>query len=213
MKKYLIFDLDGTLTDSGLGITNSVKYALEKYHIEVNNLNDLNVFVGPPLKDSFSLYYGFSEQQALEAIGYYREYFLDKGMYENSVYPNVLELLQKLKKNGKTLVIATSKPEPFTIKILKHFNLLQYFDLVCGASLDETIDLKKEDIIRNALKELNINVQDAIMIGDRKYDIIGAHKNNLDSIGVLYGYGSKEELIEAKVTYLASNTLDILKFV
>lgn len=212
MYKYIFFDLDGTLTDPGIGITNSVAYALDKYNIKVEDKKKLNIFIGPPLQDSFKMFYGFDDEKAMEAVEYYREYFKDKGLYENEVYPNIYELLEELKRRNKKLVVATSKPEVFTHKILDYFNLSKYFDFVAGATLDGSRS-KKADIIRYAIEGLNIeNKNDVIMIGDRKHDIIGANQNNIDSIGVLYGYGSIEELKDAKATYIAKEVLDILNY-
>ena len=187
MYKYLLFDLDGTLTDPGIGITNSVMYALRKFGIHVDNRESLYRFIGPPLKDSFGTYYGFSDANCDLAIQYYREYFSKQGMFENAVYEGIPSLLKQLKGNGKTLIVATSKPEAFSIEILRHFDLFDYFDFVAGASFDESRS-KKADVIRYALESCQIHEKSsAIMIGDREHDIIGAIENGLDSLGVLYG--------------------------
>ena len=132
----ILFDLDGTLTDPGEGITNSVAYALRKYGIEVSDRSELYKFIGPPLKDSFMKYYGFDEDKAEEAIAYYREYFRDTGIFENRVYEGVEDMLRGLQANGKRIVLATSKPEEFAIRILEHFGLRKYFTVVAGASMD-----------------------------------------------------------------------------
>lgn len=147
MYKYIFFDLDGTLTDPGEGIKNSVVYALNKYNITVNDKSKLDEFIGPPLQDSFKNFYGFNDEKAMEAVSYYREYFKDKGLYENIVYPNIYNLLNELKTQNKILVVATSKPEIFTKKILKHFELDKYFSFVSGATLDG-LKSKKADIIK-----------------------------------------------------------------
>ncbi|MBO5213928.1 MAG: HAD family hydrolase [Clostridia bacterium] len=205
MKRYdtVLFDLDGTLTDPGVGITKSVQYALNRYGISVNDRAELYPFIGPPLVDSFMKYYGFSKEKALEAVDVYREYFRGKGLFENEVYPHVPQMLDALKKAGKTLLVASSKPEEFVLTILKHFDLLPYFDFVGGASMDE-IRSKKEDVLRYVIEKANVDPKTAIMVGDRKFDIQGAHAFGLDAVGVTYGYGSLEELTEAKPEYLVS---------
>lgn len=213
MYNVVLFDLDGTLTDPGVGITNSVAYALRAFGIETTDRQQLYKFIGPPLKDSFSKYYSFSEADCEKAIFEYRVYFKEKGMFENSVYSNVPELLQKLKADGKRLVIATSKPEEFAITILKHFELYKYFDSVCGASMDGKRSIKG-DVIKYALDKYNItDLNKTVMIGDRKHDIIGAKSVGIDSVGVLYGYGNFDELTKAGATYIAQEVNDILKYI
>lgn len=213
MYRYLLFDLDGTLTDPGAGITNSVMYALKKFGINETDRTSLYKFIGPPLKESFRRYYDFSEEQCELGVKYYREYFTDKGMFENEVYGDIPELLGKLKSQGRTLIVATSKPEAFSVRILKYFDLHGYFDLVAGATLDDT-RIKKPDIIRYALESCRIDDKSsAIMIGDREHDILGAKENGLDSLGVLYGYGSPEELEAAGADYIVRNPMDILAHV
>lgn len=209
MYKYILFDLDGTLTVPGIGITNSVMYALDKFGITVKERSSLYKFIGPPLKDSFEGFYGFSSEQSELAIKYYREYFKEKGMFENEVYDGIPELLERLKEYGKILIVATSKPEVYSTEILRHFKLYDHFDFVCGATLDETRN-KKEDIIRYAMETSGISDRSsAIMVGDREHDIIGAKKNGIDSIGVLFGYGSREELKKAGATYIAGDPSEI----
>ena len=209
MYQYLLFDLDGTLTDPGLGITNSVMYALRKFGINVSDRSQLYPFIGPPLRDSFRVYYGFSDEQCERAVRYYREYFKKSGMYENEVYDGIFELLTRLKASERSLVVATSKPEVFALEILRHFDLYKYFDFVAGATLNDVRN-QKADIIKYALETLNITEKkSAIMIGDRKHDIIGAKETGLDSIGVLYGYGTYDELKNAGATYIADTPADI----
>lgn len=193
-KKYMLFDLDGTLTDPQEGITNSVAYALEQYGIHVEDRSSLNKFIGPPLKDSFMEYYGFAEDRAEEAVWKYREYFNEDGIFENKVYPGIPQMLQRLNDQGKILIVATSKPTVYAKRILKRFELSQYFADVQGSEMDGR-RTKKEEVISYALEQNQItdNAQ-AVMIGDREHDIIGAKKCGLDSIGVLFGYGSREEL-------------------
>ncbi len=208
MYDIILFDLDGTLTDPGLGITNSVAYALRHYGIEVQDRKSLYSFIGPPLNDSFKRYYGFSDEKAMEAIGIYREYFRDKGLYENEVYAGIRELLEKIKASGRKTVLATSKPEEFSVRILEHFDLMKYFDVVAGASMDEKRN-KKGDVIRYAMEKGSFTSERAVMIGDREHDIIGAKENGLPSIGVLYGYGSEDELRDAGADYIAASVEDI----
>ena len=215
MYNTILFDLDGTLTDPGIGITNSVAYALSKWNIEVADRSELYKFIGPPLLDSFAEYYGFSAEQAQDALKYYREYFRSKGIYENEVYPGIVEMLETLKNSGKKIILATSKPEEFAIIILKHFDLYKYFDFVAGATMDETRN-KKGDVIKYALESCGIDktdLKDVIMVGDRKHDVHGATENDLDCIGVLFGYGDREELETAGAKYIAEQVEDILTFI
>ena len=213
MYQNILFDLDGTLTDPGMGITNSVMYALKKFKIDVEDRTSLYRFIGPPLKGSFEEFYGFSEEQSELAVQYYREYFKKQGMLENEVYDGIPELLKQLREKNKTLIVATSKPEPFTLEILRHFQLLDYFNFVAGATMDDTRN-KKSDIIRYALESCHITDKStAVMIGDRKHDIIGAKENGLDSIGVLFGYGNYEELKTAGATYIVETPMSILQCV
>lgn len=213
MYDYVLFDLDGTLTDPGLGITNSVAYALKRWNIEVADRTSLYKFIGPPLQDSFAKYYGFSPEDALRAVEVYREYFREKGLYENEVYPGVEAMLKTLRNQGKTLIVATSKPEAFAIKILKHFKLDGYFTVIAGATMDSSRS-KKGDVIAYALKEAGVaDKSRAVMVGDREHDIFGAQENGLDSIGVLFGYGDLEEMEKAGATYIAPAVEDILKYI
>ncbi|WP_019312865.1 HAD family hydrolase, partial [Streptococcus mutans] len=194
MYQTILFDLDGTLTNPALGITNSLAYALEKFNIEVTDKKELYRFIGPPLQDSFENFYHFSKEDSLKAVDFYRDYFRHKGLYENEVYQGIPDLLERLKAQGKKLLVATSKPEEFARQILKHFELFDYFDLVAGASMDGSRRLKG-DVIAHALTSAQVSdLSAAIMIGDREHDIIGAKKNGLDAIGVLYGFGNREEL-------------------
>lgn len=208
MYTVVLFDLDGTLTDPAEGITNSVAYALEKYGIKVEDKKSLNCFIGPPLNDSFMKYYGFTPEKAMEAIWVYREYFRDKGIFENEVYEGIPQLLEKIKQSGRKIVLATSKPEEFALRILEHFELIKYFDVVAGASMDEKRN-KKGDVIRYAIEKGGFSTENAVMIGDREHDIFGAKENGLPSIGVLYGYGSREELETAGADYIAETVDDI----
>lgn len=211
MYKYILFDLDGTLTDPGIGITNAVMYALKKFNIEVEDRAELYKFIGPPLLDSFEVYYGLSKEESQLALQYYREYFKPYGLYENTVYDGIEALLTELKSRGFSLLLATSKPEPFAIEILRHFQLDKYFDFIAGATMDEK-RVKKADVIAYALESQDItDLSSTIMIGDREHDILGAKAVGLESIGVLYGYGDLEELQEAGATYTVEKPADILQ--
>ena len=203
MFDYILFDLDGTLTDPAEGITNSVAYALAKRGIKVSDKRQLNCFIGPPLTESFEKYYGLSQKEAKMAVEDYREYFKPTGIFENKVYEGIPELLSRLKAAGKTLIVATSKPEMFAKKILCHFELDHFFDFVGGATLDAS-RIKKADVIKYSLENCGItNLDKCIMIGDRLHDIVGASECGMKSIGVLWGYGSKNELEEAGAHYIA----------
>ena len=207
-KKYILFDLDGTLTDSSNGIINSVVYALKKFHIEEKDRAKLEKFIGPPLLDSFMKYYGFSKEKAVTAVEFYREYYSVKGIFENRLYDGIKELLEALYKENKKIILATSKPEVFANEILKHFGIDKYFYFVGGATLDER-RCEKEDVLEYIFKECDINHKSAVMIGDRKYDIKGAHCFNIDAIGVLFGFGSENELEKANADYIAKTVNDL----
>ena len=211
MNHTIFFDLDGTLTDSAPGIIHSVQYALKKYGIEAEE-NDLRSFIGPPLVHSFQERFGFDHGKALEAVAYYREYFTAGGMFENSVYPGVEEMLQKLKEDGLMLAVATSKPELFSKQILEHFALTRYFVFIGGAAMDETRTTKVE-VLSYALRELQVDPAKAVMIGDRENDMEAASLLGTERIGVLYGYGSKEELANAGAKVFAETPMDICRII
>lgn len=212
MKKYdvILFDLDGTLTDSSPGIMNSIVYALKKYNISVENTDDLRKFLGPPLHESFRDFYGFDDEKSMEAVGFYREYFSTKGLLENEVYSGIREMLEDLKENGKRLILATSKPQPFTDRIMEHFDLAKYFEFIAGSNMDGTRS-KKAEVIAYALESCGImGKSNVVMVGDREHDIIGAKTVGLDSVGVEYGYGDYDELSGAGATYIVK-TVEELK--
>lgn len=209
---FLLFDLDGTLTDPGVGITNSVAYALSQFGIEVKDRQTLYPFIGPPLLDAFHRFYGFGEEDCKKALSCYREYFTEQGIFQNVVYEGIPQVLTSLCEKGHTLLVATSKPEPFAQRILAHFSLDVHFSFVAGATMDEK-RTKKEDVIAYALAKNKIEPKQAIMIGDREHDIWGAKANHLRSIGVLYGYGSLKELKNAGANAIAQTPEDILRFV
>lgn len=211
MKDYdvILFDLDGTLTDSSPGIINSIVYALDKYGIMVEDTAKLRKFLGPPLHESFKEFYGFDEEKAMEAVLFYREYFSTEGLFENQVYNGIPDLLQKLNDNGKRVIAATSKPQKFTDRIMEHFDLAKYFEFTAGSNMDGTRS-KKAEIIEYALNECKItNKSNVIMVGDRKHDIIGAKSVGIDSIGVEYGYGDYDELKNAGATYIVKTVEEL----
>ncbi len=208
-KQYILFDLDGTLTDPAEGITKSVQYALKHFGIEEEDLEKLQPFIGPPLVESFMDFYGFSEEQAHEAVTYYREYFKPKGIFENEVYKGIPELLEELTQAGKTLILATSKPIVFAEQILEHFDLRQYFEFIGGSDIEQT-RAKKSEILQYILEECQlVDLTELVMVGDRKHDIIGAKQFGIDTVGVLYGYGSEEELKEAGADVLVDSVREL----
>ncbi|MEY8336833.1 HAD family hydrolase [Lachnospiraceae bacterium 62-35] len=207
-KKYILFDLDGTLTDPEEGITKAVAYALCSFGIEVTDRRELIPFIGPPLRDSYMEYYGFSQEKAREGVIKYREYFNERGWKENKVYEGIPEMLWILKEKGFRLMVATSKPEVFAVRILEYFGLAQYFEFIGGADLEE-IRVRKGDVIRYVMEKMGISPLEAIMVGDRKHDAIGAEEAGIDCIGVLFGYGSREELEGVQTCYLAESVADL----
>lgn len=208
--KYILFDLDGTLTDSAPGIIASLRYALACGGIaeEVIAAQDLTVFLGPPLRKSLVKYFDVSADQAEQLIAYYRQRFEQKGMFENRVYEGVPHLLAALKTAGKKILLATAKPEIYAKQILAHFQLLPFFDLVCGTTLDASRD-SKAAVIDTVLTKLAIDKAAAVMIGDRHHDAEGAKENGIDCIGVLYGYGSAKELRAAGTRYLVASPTEL----
>lgn len=202
----ILFDLDGTLTDPKEGITKSVAYALQHFGIQVENLDSLTCYIGPPLAVSFPEYHGISEEDTPTAVAKYRERFSDVGWAENLVYDGIEQMLAALKQAGKKLLVATSKPEVFAIRILEHFGLNGYFDLICGAPMHAPKGHGKADVIRDALERAGISeLSGAIMVGDRLHDVEGAHKIGLPCIGVLYGYGDREEMEACRADYIAED--------
>ncbi|HCB99711.1 MAG TPA: phosphoglycolate phosphatase [Ruminococcaceae bacterium] len=200
--KNIFFDLDGTITNSKVGITKSAAYALRSFGISVTDLDDLLPFIGPPLKESFMRYYDFTEQDAILAVRKYGEYFSKIGLYENAVYSGIESMLHQLRLKKRTLFVATSKPTYFAIKILSHFHLLSYFHSVFGSELDGTRS-QKDEVLLYGLEQRHItDLSTTIMIGDRLYDIYGAKKAGISSIGVLYGFGSRFELEDAGADYI-----------
>ena len=202
-----VFDLDGTITDSQEGILNSVMYALDHFGISVRK-DSLLFFIGPPLKQSFARYFpGDSERVAL-AVEKYREYFRRQGMFENKVYPGVPQMLERLLAQGHHIHLATSKPEVFARQILEHFGLSPCFSFVAGAELHGGRN-DKVDVLRYALKETGADVAHSLMVGDRLHDVVGGHAVDMKTVGVLYGYGSRQELESVHADYLCENVSDL----
>ena len=211
MQKTILFDLDGTLTDSGEGIINCAILALEHFGCPIPSREELRVFVGPPLHESF-VKHGVPADKADEAVAVYRSRYIPIGKFENTPYPGIREMLEALKVDGHKLYVATSKPEQMSIDILEHFDLAGYFDRICGASLD-TSRSSKEDVIAYLLEQ-NGRSDNMIMVGDTKFDIIGAKMHGIPAIGVSWGYGSVSEMVEAGASGIAESVsalLDMLK--
>ena len=208
-KEYILFDLDGTLTDSFFGITQSVQHALRYFGIDVEDLNELRRFIGPPLDQSFQEYYGLSEEDSKLAIKRYRERYSDTGIFENELYEGIRDLLEELVENGKIVLMATSKPENYARRIADFFDITQYFTQICGSEMDGKRQDKAE-VIAFVLENQGIDEHsNVIMVGDRKHDIIGAQKNKIDSIGVLYGYGGAVELKDAGANYIVEDVAEL----
>lgn len=213
MKKYLLFDLDGTLTDPGVGITSCVQYALQSFGIEEPDATKLYKFIGPPLRDSFMNFYGFDTAKADEAVAKYRERFQDTGIFENEVYEGIPKMLHTLQSKGFFLAVASSKPQVYVERILEHFDLAKYFKVIAG-STDAAEN--KADVIQDALNRLfsykHIQKSQIYMIGDRSFDVEGAKALGIDSVGVTYGYGDIEELKDAKADYIVRSVEELEKF-
>lgn len=236
-KKYILFDLDGTLTDSSEGITKSVQYALDKLGITENDEAVLKRYIGPPLDESFAKFHGLSREDALKAVNYYRERYKDTGIYENRLFDGIKELLSGLKKEGYITALATCKPEIYVPTILKYFDIEQYFDIAVGSELEGGARRHKDDVINEVFNQIiklnkadNVDITnasdttnvsdtadilndikaDSIMIGDRKDDILGAKNCGIESIGVRYGFAEENELENAGADYIVENVQDII---
>lgn len=215
MKKYILFDLDGTLTDPKVGITTCVQYALRSFGIEEPDLDRLEPFIGPPLKDSFMQFYGMEEEQAKEAVDKYRERFNDIGIFENKVYDGIPVMLRTLQSKGMHLAVASSKPTVYVERILEHFHIAKYFEVVVGSELDGS-RVNKDEIVLEALNRLfhykPIQRSQVYMVGDRKFDVEGAKAHQIESVAVLYGYGNMEEFKAAKADYIVRTVDELQKF-
>lgn len=210
--KNAVFDLDGTLTDSGEGITKSVEYALNKMGINEYEPSTLYRFIGPPLLESFMQYFGMDKDDAELAVKYYRERYSSKGVYENRLYVGVKQLLTELKQNGINIYVASSKPQLFVEKILKQHGIFDMFNFVAGASFDKT-RADKPSVLKYLMDNTEVTADSAVMIGDRMHDIEGAHTFNMKCIAVLYGFGNLEEFKTYKADFVAKNTEDIIKII
>ena len=208
----ILFDLDGTLTDPAEGILNSIRHSLTYYpEINIPETAILQKFIGPPLWESYVKYFGMDKKTAEEAVEHYREYFRPKGIFENKLYDGIPELLKSLNEAGAHVCLATSKPEVFARRILEHFGITKYFSSVQGSALDGSL-LKKEDIISRIMSENpGITASNTVMIGDTAFDIIGAKKNGIPSIGVCYGYGSGAEIAEARAQMIVKSVEELSK--
>lgn len=208
--KICLFDLDGTITDSAPGIVNSVIYALKKFGIEETDREKLLQFIGPPLTESFHRFYGFTEEESWNAVEYYREYYAEKGIFECTVYEGLEDALKKIKESGRKILVATSKPEVYAKRIIEHFGLTKYFDYIAGMELDGGRGTKAQ-VIEYALETCKIkNRDEVLMIGDREHDVFGAESLGIDCVGVLYGFGSREELERAGAKYVISRPEDLI---
>lgn len=209
---YLLFDLDGTLTDPAEGITKSIAYALDYFGIETPNLHDLRSWIGPPIKQSLMEIHHFDEAKADIGVAKYRERFSDIGLYENELFEGIPELLDSAKEKGHQIYLATSKPTIFAARILQHFHIDKYFDFVGGSTLDDSRPTKAH-VIRHVIENTGLKApSNALMIGDRKYDIIGGKSCNMDTVGVLYGYGSHGELQSHGATYIVESIARLSEF-
>ncbi len=215
MYKYALFDLDGTLTDPSLGITNSIMHALAKMGRDIPARESLYRFIGPPLVPAFQEFLGMTAEEAEQAVVFYREYFSVNGLFENTPYDGITEMLNSLKERGIVLAVATSKPEKFAVRIIDHFGWSEHFTLVCGATMDSSRS-KKGDVIAYTLEQFGISGDDkssVLMIGDRHHDIDGARENGLASLGVLWGFGDEAELTGAGADILAHNPADVVRII
>ena len=211
MLQYCFFDLDGTITDPKIGITSSVAYALEKYGIIVEDRDQLTTFIGPPLHESFCKYFGFSHMAAYDAVDKYREYYKAQGIFENYLYDGMTDLFKSLQNAGIQIVMATSKPEVFARQIAEYFHIDSYFTCITGSELDGT-RVAKYEVIACAMERIGIkDATGAIMVGDRMHDIVGAKKNGMTSVGVLYGYGNRIELEDAGADYIVESVEELRK--
>lgn len=211
-KKYYFFDLDGTLTQSGEGILNSARYALTEMGYPLPAVEILKKFIGPPLKDVFMSQYGMDEEKAEEAIRIYRHYFAEKGIFENSLYDGIAELLERMSHNDKKIILCTSKPEIYSEKILEHFGIKKYFYFIAGAVMDG-VRAKKPEIIAHIFDTLSLPKDECVMIGDTEYDVLGAKEFSIASIGVSYGYGTRESLENAGADYVVSSVGKLSKLI
>lgn len=212
--KYILFDLDGTLTDSREGILNCIKYALEAMNKTIPSERELLQFIGPPLIDGFQNITGMSYDEAVIATEKYRERYSTVGLFENKLYKGIEQVLAVLQENGFLLALATSKPEEYSVRILEHFDIKKYFSEIVGSTLDGSRN-KKVDVIREVFARMGITEeqkQEVIMVGDRKHDILGAKECNIASLGVYYGFAPEHELEECKADYILHEVSELVSF-
>jgi len=205
--QHLFFDLDCTITDSAPGISNSIIYARKKWGLEPGTNADYLKFIGPPMPQSYEEFRGFSHEDAVRFLEDYREYFSERGLFENDVYPGVLPLLRDLKAAGKTLYIATTKPTGFSERIAERFGFASFFDMISGS--DMTRDNTKYDVIRNARDACHADMSDAVMVGDKSHDVEGAHEHGIPCIGVTWGFGGRDELASAGADYIVDDAAEL----
>lgn len=205
--QHIFFDLDGTITDSAPGITNAIIHARKKWGMTPGTNDDYLKFIGPPMPESYEEFWGFSHEYALRFLADYREYFGERGLFENEVYPGMMELFRALKAAGKRLYIATTKPTGFSQRIAEHFSFAEYFEIISGSGI--TKDNTKYDVIRNARDACHADMTDAVMVGDRAHDVEGAHRHGIPCIGVTYGFGGREELAEAGAEYIVDSAAEL----
>ncbi|WP_099205981.1 HAD-IA family hydrolase [Scatolibacter rhodanostii] len=209
MKQYILFDLDGTLVNSSEGIFKSVYYALNSLGIEESEPEQFRRFIGPPLDYSFRTFYNLNETGVRKALEKYRERYTEKGVYECKMYEGMKELVEELVAEGKTVCLATSKPQVFAEQILEMFHIKEYFKVIVGATLDGTLS-EKGDIIKEAVRQLaGVSKEEMIMIGDREHDILGAKENGVQSIGIRHGFAEKGEFEAAGADYIVENTHEL----
>lgn len=205
--KNIFFDLDGTLSDSAEGIINCATLALEYFKLPIPKREEMQVFIGPPLRDTF-VKFGVDKAQAEKAVEVYRSRYVPIGMYETKLYSGVKEMLKELKSKGYNLYVATSKPEEMSVKIMQYLGIYEYFDLVCGATLDKSRD-SKADVIAYLLEK--IKVKNAIMVGDTAFDVVGANEHGIKTVGVSWGYGNVEEMLKCGAVQIADTTEELVK--
>lgn len=212
MYKYVLFDLDGTISDSSEGITKGIQLALKGMGVDVANRSELRRFIGPPLDYSFKRYMNFSDEQSKEATKIYRDYYSKTGLFENVAYDGMESLLIKIKNSGRKVAVTTSKPEKFSVQILEKFGLAKYFDIIAGSSLDGSRGTKQE-VLEYALEQFgNPDLKDVVLVGDTRFDAEGANKIGIDCVGVLYGFGTFEELEAEGVRMIAATVEEIYDF-
>ncbi len=211
MYDYVLFDLDGTISDSSEGITKGIQIALKHMGIEEDR-SELRKFIGPPLKYSFTTFYGFDEEKCAEAVKVYRAYYGETGLFENKPYEGIDKLLKRIKDSGRKIAVATSKPEKFSVEILEKFGLTEHIDVISGATLDGVRGDKCE-VIEEALRRFgNPDKSRVVLVGDTRFDAEGAAKAGIDCIGVLYGFGTREALINAGARYIADTMESIFDY-